>query len=140
MRAVKLLSFGICALVLGTLTYRFYEPHHTNTTPFLPYSLDSHALSSHDSILTPNAPTEDFAQSLQDFLLVPNFEKIAHASSLVDLGTRLMVLFFAGNREGARDVKIYQSFLYKGAKSWSEPKAILTPEWLSRQAGSLSKS
>ncbi|WP_394997631.1 exo-alpha-sialidase [uncultured Helicobacter sp.] len=139
MRAVKLLSFGICALVLGALTYRFYEPHHTNTTPFLPYSLDSHALSSHDSILTPNAPTEDFAQSLQDFLLVPNFEKIAHASSLVDLGTRLMVLFFAGNREGARDVKIYQSFLYKGAKSWSEPKAILTPEWLSRQSGKFIK-
>ena len=138
MRVIKLISFGICALVVGVISY---QPHYTNTMPFVPYILDSHALAAHHTPILTNTSnaTEDSQEFLQDFMLVPNFEKSAHASSIVNLGTRLMVLFFAGSKEGARDVKIYQSFLYKGAKSWSEPKAILTPEWLSHQSGKFIK-
>lgn len=68
-------------------------------------------------------------------LLVPNFEKSAHASALLDLDSKLMVVFFAGSREGARDVKIYGSFLSKGSMYWNEPKPLIDAQMLSHLSG-----
>ena len=52
----------------------------------------------------------------------------------------IMSLFFAGTREGHKDVKIYQSFLKKSENDipeskWSEPKAILDAKKLSQISG-----
>ena len=41
-------------------------------------------------------------------------EKMAHASSMIKLDDRLVILFFAGTREGARDVKIYKATILEG--------------------------
>lgn len=65
--------------------------------------------------------------------LIPNEELSAHSSSLVDLGDKLMLLYFAGSKEGARDVKIYQS-LYSNGK-WSNPRSILDTKMLSKFSG-----
>ncbi|MGX2984788.1 exo-alpha-sialidase [Helicobacter sp. 23-1048] len=75
-------------------------------------------------------------------VFVPNTQKSAHSSSLLDLGDRLMVVFFAGSREGDKDVKIYQSFLDKQNgtnNTWSESKPILDAQMLSRLSGKFIK-
>ncbi|MWV63147.1 hypothetical protein DCO58_00400 [Helicobacter saguini] len=46
-----------------------------------------------------------------EFKIIPNLELQVHASAIVGLNSKLMVLFYAGTREGDADVKIYQSFL-----------------------------
>lgn len=134
MKLFKFVCLGICALVVGVASY---QTQHTNTTPFVSQIVDLQSIYDTQTPILPH--TEDSIENISHFLFVPNFEKSAHSSSLVDLGTRLMVLFFAGSKEGARDVKIYQSFLYKGSRSWSEPKAILTAEQLSNQSGKFIK-
>ncbi|WP_394908676.1 exo-alpha-sialidase [uncultured Helicobacter sp.] len=135
MKIIKFVCFGICVLLASVLTY---QSQHTNTAPFVLHSFDSLDSMAQETPILPHI-LEDSLDFSSNFMLVPNFEKSAHASSLVDLGTKLMVVFFAGSKEGARDVKIYQSFLYKGSKSWSEPKPILTPQWLSHQSGKFIK-
>lgn len=67
----------------------------------------------------------------QSFFINPS-EKSAHSSSLVDTNKGLMLVFFAGTREGHKDVKIYQSFFDITKQKWSEPKAILNARELSR--------
>lgn len=71
--------------------------------------------------------------------LLPNKEISAHASAIVAKDSKLMTLFYAGSREGAEDVKIYQSFLditpsNKDSK-WSDPLVLLTPEMLTKVSG-----
>lgn len=109
------------------------------------------------------------------FFDVPNSAKSAHASAIVNIerlqladknNTTLtnMLLYFAGSREGASDVCIYQSFFsppkpYAKSsdksrtkhlsenpqkdlakdKGWSEPRAILCPNDLSKMAGKFIK-
>ena len=65
--------------------------------------------------------------------LIPNEELSAHSSQLVDLGDKLMLLYFAGSKEGARDVKIYQS-IYSSGK-WSNPRSVLDTKMLSKFSG-----
>lgn len=69
--------------------------------------------------------------------LLPNKELSAHASAIVAKDSKLMTLFYAGTREGAFDVKIYQSFLDTKTldSKWSEPLALLTPEMLTSLSG-----
>ncbi len=72
--------------------------------------------------------------------LLPNPEISAHASALVTKDSKLMALFYAGTREGAEDVKIYQSFLdIKANKSivWSNARVLLTPDMLTQFSGRL---
>lgn len=109
------------------------------------------------------------------FFDVPNSAKSAHASAIVNIESLQladkdnailtnMLLYFAGSREGASDVCIYQSFfsppkpyakssdkshtkhLRKNPqkdlaknKGWSEPRAILCPRDLSKMAGKFIK-
>lgn len=69
--------------------------------------------------------------------LLPNPEISAHASAIVAKDSRLMALFYAGTKEGAPDVKIYQSFLDLDSNnsSWSDSKILLTPEMLTKLSG-----
>lgn len=77
--------------------------------------------------------------------LLPNPEISAHASAIVAKDSKLMALFYAGTREGATDVKIYQSFLdlsknnssknNPSTNSWSDSKILLTPEMLTKLSG-----
>ncbi len=73
-----------------------------------------------------------------EFNFVKNKEISAHASALLAKDSILMMLFYAGTREGATDVKIYQSFLdldSKKNKKWSEARALLTAKQLSKLSG-----
>ena len=98
------------------------------------------------------------SQTLQTplFFDVPNATKSAHASTIIDISNLQqknndnatnMLLYFAGSREGASDVCIYQSFfvqknvatLNKDSFFWSEPKAILCPQDLSKMSGKFIK-
>lgn len=76
-------------------------------------------------------------------IFIPNSQKSAHSSSLLDLGNKLMVVFFAGSREGSPDVKIYQSFLNKQKDQthnvWSKPNPILDTQTLSHLSGKFIK-
>lgn len=69
--------------------------------------------------------------------LLPNKEISAHASAIVEKDSKLMTLFYAGTKEGAPDVKIYQSFLNTKEKDskWSEPLVLLTPQKLTSLSG-----
>ncbi|MGI0439308.1 exo-alpha-sialidase [Helicobacter himalayensis] len=150
----KIVLFVLCVLFVGVGSYlRLRESgFEVNNARFVTmYSpLDSVLLKS-DSQPKPynltrqiDIPTDsdisqlNFSES-NTYTLIPNFEKSAHASTLVDLDSRLMVLFFAGSKEGARDIKIYQSFLPKGSIHWSEPRAILDTLTLSRLSGKFIK-
>lgn len=82
---------------------------------------------------------------------ISNSEISAHASSIVNVSSisdkSLMLLYFAGSREGARDVGIYQSFftMANGADSinkngtWSESRRILDANLLSKLSGKFIK-
>ena len=91
------------------------------------------------------------------YFTIPNPTPSAHASTIVALehtalslrdSHAFMALFFAGSREGARDVGIYQSFFVRDSRvsflapkptpkpqHWSAPREILTPALLSRLSG-----
>ena len=61
-------------------------------------------------------------------------QKSVHSATLTETSSgEIIALWFAGSREGASDVAIYQSQLAK--KIWSPPKAIFNREILSRQVG-----
>ena len=82
---------------------------------------------------------------------VPNSQAQAHASAIVNVSNvsdkDFMLLYFAGSREGARDVGIYQSFFtferdFKNERQiqsvdsnkighWSEPTLLLDAPMLS---------
>ncbi|TQR33689.1 hypothetical protein DMB92_02035 [Campylobacter sp. MIT 99-7217] len=64
-----------------------------------------------------------------DEILIKNSEKSAHSSSLLRFKEGILLVFFAGTKEGAKDVRIYKSFLNAG--KFDEPKAILSAKDLS---------
>ena len=112
---------GICVIIKLTNEVSYNEAN---------FVLPSHLISQN-----PQAPDSIVVDSIESKIHssnIPNIEKMAHSSSIVDLDSKIMVVYFAGSKEGARDVKIYQSFLEKDTLDWSEPKAILTPSDLSR--------
>lgn len=85
-----------------------------------------------------NIPANNIAQD--DVIInIPNTEKSAHSSSIVDIDNKAMILYFAGSREGASDVKIYQSFLDKNSLSLSTPRALLDAPTLSKYANKFIK-
>lgn len=137
------------ALVLGAIGFVFLTHKSVSTQHF---ALDS------SGVLNPCAlesTTPESSRLKPAYFTIPNLEKSAHASAIVALDkvrhhnpngadTRaFMALYFAGSREGARDVGIYQSFFTPSAKThekqilghWSTPREILTPNHLSRLSG-----
>lgn len=137
------------ALVLGAIGFVFLT--HTSTSAER-FALDSRLLDL--NALESNTPESSILEPA--YFTIQNFEKSAHASAIIALDrmwhqdsmnaqdTRaFMALYFAGSREGARDVGIYQSFFTLGEKTheqrilgrWSTPRKILTPDQLSRLSG-----
>ena len=66
-------------------------------------------------------------------------ENTLHSSSLVQTKRGVMALFFAGSREGAADVKIYQSFYDAQNNEWSKAQSILDAKTLSKMSGKFIK-
>ncbi|TKX29251.1 neuraminidase [Campylobacter sp. MIT 12-5580] len=110
-RFLSFVLLGIFLLILG-----FYLRHTTSIENVF--------------ISVPEANKTQSAKTKQSFFINPP-EKSAHSSSLVDTQKGLMLVFFAGSREGHKDVKIYQSFFDTIKQEWSEPRAILNAEELS---------
>lgn len=113
-------QFFIFALCAGVLVFflsydRAKKSHfYTNEANFTHFYPNEYAhFSPSSSLITP--PT-----------------KAAHSSTLVQTSLGLMALFFAGTREGARDVAIYQSFYDEKNNQWSEPKSLLDAPTLSK--------
>ena len=128
----------ICVIIIGT--YRRLVAHHYyyNTSYFALPPYHAANISQEDN---------DLAQELlrlgalrqEDSKIIPNPELSAHSSAIVEKDSTLMALFFAGTKEGAEDVKIYQSFLYKDSLKWSEAKPILTRKQLTQLTGKFFK-
>lgn len=72
-------------------------------------------------------------------ILIPNNAKSAHSSSIVDIGDRLMILYFAGSKEGAGDVAINQVFIDKKTFSIIDSRELLTRFQLAKNAGKFIK-
>lgn len=87
---------------------------------------------------------------------IPNTQISAHASAITNVSSvsdkDFMLLYFAGSREGARDVGIYQSFFtfeshnkathnksVESLGSWSEPHRLLDAQKLSQLSGKFIK-
>jgi predicted neuraminidase len=71
-----------------------------------------------------------------EFLLeqLPAVAPISHASSLAeDAGGRLSAVWYAGSREGARDVEIW--FSTRNALGWSPPRVIATAAGTAQETG-----
>jgi predicted neuraminidase len=61
---------------------------------------------------------------------------MSHVASVCELaGGGLAAAWYAGSREGARDVAIWFATQTPGATNWSEPRAILTPALAARDLG-----
>lgn len=106
---------------------------------------------------TSNTDSIESVQNILDnvyYFDIPNTQKAAHASSISNIShisdKDIMLLYFAGSREGARDVGIYQSFftfnksinladLSDKIGTWSEPKRILDAAELSHLSGKFIK-
>ena len=59
---------------------------------------------------------------------------MAHVASICELPDgRLAAVWYAGSREGARDVAICFATQARGQPGWSQPRAILTPELAARE-------
>lgn len=79
-------------------------------------------------------PIESIESTKQEFY-IQNIEKMAHSSSMVDLNDKIMIVFFAGDREGAKNTKIYQSFYNKSKNTFDKTIAILDKEMLEKASG-----
>ncbi|MGX3010861.1 exo-alpha-sialidase [Helicobacter sp. 23-1044] len=70
----------------------------------------------------------------ESHLILPNATNSAHSSSLLDLGEKIMAVYFAGSKEGASDVKIMAHFIDKQTLQSSPQRAILDAKMLSIMA------
>lgn len=80
-----------------------------------------------------NPPAESPATTHQS-IHIANNEKTAHSSSLLDLGDRIMLVYFAGSKEGASDVKIMSHFIDKQTLDYTPQREILSAKSLSLMA------
>lgn len=115
-----------CCTVIVICTIAKQQKTHSYAT-FLVPNAKSYAM--HDMTQGQKAPLIDSME------LLPNPEISVHASALVAKDSKLMALFYAGQREGATDVKIYQNFLDLKAGGWNASKVLLTPEKLTKLSG-----
>lgn len=131
---------------------------YTNKTPPTYLDFSKQTLVFPKEQLLPPLLNIPFLESIVYFD-VPNSQAQAHASAIVNVSNvsdkDFMLLYFAGSREGARDVGIYQSFFtferdfkneggFKGVDShkighWSEPTLLLDAPMLSRLSGKFIK-
>ncbi|MFQ5586722.1 MAG: exo-alpha-sialidase [Thermodesulfobacteriota bacterium] len=61
---------------------------------------------------------------------------VSHVSSLTRLRDgRIACVWYGGNREGAKDVKIYLSVYDEASRVWSKPRTVVSRETSSRELG-----
>jgi predicted neuraminidase len=75
---------------------------------------------------TPADPVPSFTEEL----INPDSPlRMSHVASLCEMPNgRLAAVWYAGSREGARDVAIFLATKDRGQSAWCTPRAILTPE------------
>ncbi len=128
----------------------------TDESPKTTLDLSKHTLiSTLDSKKEYAAPNSHTLDSITYFD-IPNTQISAHASAITNVSSvsdkDFMLLYFAGSREGARDVGIYQSFFtfeshnkathnksVESLGSWSEPHRLLDAQKLSQLSGKFIK-
>ncbi len=107
---------------------------------FSTFKNDSKTAADNEKIHT---ESQDFSYFNANFVpkssLIKPPTKSAHSSTLAMTSRGLMALFFAGSREGARDVRIFQSFYDSAKNEWSEPESILNARALSKMSGKFIK-
>lgn len=98
-------------------------------------SCTNNATTFHPATAKANPPAESPTDATtHQSIEVANNEKTAHSSSLLDLGDRLMLVYFAGSKEGASDVKIMSHFIDKQTLDYTPQREILSAKSLSLMA------
>ncbi|MCX2716776.1 exo-alpha-sialidase [Helicobacter sp. MIT 21-1697] len=98
----------------------------------------------------PLSPKSNTLSQAITYFDIPNSQASAHASAIVNVSNvsdkDFMLLYFAGSREGARDVGIYQSFFTFNKNridseigQWSKPTLLLDAPTLSALSGKFIK-
>jgi predicted neuraminidase len=85
--------------------------------------------------LPAQSPPADTAPVFTEELINPNSPlRMSHVASICELPDgRLAAVWYAGSREGARDVAIYFATQERGQSIWTTPRPILTPEEAGRE-------
>jgi len=69
----------------------------------------------------------------ETFIFRDGFNAYNHASSVTELADgSILAVWYGGSREGAADVKLFQSLLRPNTGNWTEPEALITPDMVSR--------
>ncbi len=109
------------AILLHGLPWLRPQPHSAR---FLPAAEPSRPAQ-------PGEPAPIFAEELINPDSAP---RMSHVASLCELPEgRLAAAWYAGSREGARDVAICLATRERGQSSWTPPRAILTPDQAARE-------
>ncbi len=76
-------------------------------------------------------------QPLYQAQLIPNAEQHSSHSASVEVlpSGDLISFWFAGSREGGKDVQIFQSYFKQNQQTWTEPKGILNVPQLAEDLG-----
>ena len=84
--------------------------------------------------LSAQPPPTDRAPVFSEGLIDPeSTSPMSHVASLCELADgRLAAVWYAGSREGARDVAIFFATQDVASSTWSKPRAILTPALVAR--------
>lgn len=132
MQKYKIFEFiAFCAVLIISLVLSF-NPHQNSyfiTQNPIIFSQDSSLLPPPNSHILDNDSNYKIPQINE--ILLPNSAKSSHSSSIVDLGDRLMLVYFAGSKEGASDVKIMSHFIDKQTLDYTPQREILSAKSLS---------
>ena len=113
-----LIPVAVALNVLPLLRQPHRSPQFSN-----PVATPSYAL--------PGQATPFFAEEL---INPDSPRRMSHVASICELPDgRLAAVWYAGSREGARDVAICFATQQRGQTNWTTPRAILTPELASRE-------
>ena len=128
----------------------------TDESPKTTLDLTQQTLISPEQNLSSPPPQLNTLSQTITYFDIPNTQISAHASAITNVSSvsdkDFMLLYFAGSREGARDVGIYQSFFtfeshnkathnksVESLGSWSEPHRLLDAQKLSQLSGKFIK-
>lgn len=128
----------------------------TDESPKTTLDLTQQTLISPEQNLSSPPPQLNTLSQTITYYDIPNTQISAHASAITNVSSvsdkDFMLLYFAGSREGARDVGIYQSFFtfeshnkathnksVESLGSWSEPHRLLDAQKLSQLSGKFIK-
>ena len=114
----RLLWFVLC-IVAG---FSFYQT--TNQHPWAP-------------IIWPEKFTSHQTEPVYQEFLIPNGgQNSTHSASVTTLPSGDMIaMWFAGTREGHKDVRIFKSVFHQSSLSWDAPSAVLDTPYVAQHLG-----